>query len=55
MEVADWFVIAVTNFGPSFDFMPYVFAWSAGFTEAFGGILLALGLNTRITAFLLPV
>ena len=51
LEVADWFVLAVTDFGTPFDLMPHAFAWSASFTEAFGGILLALGLNTRITSF----
>lgn len=50
-EVADWFVLKVTEFGTPFNLMPEVFSWSAGFTEAFGGILLLLGLNTRITAF----
>jgi len=50
-EVADWFVVSVTQFGTPFNIMPEVFSWSAGFTEAFGGILLLLGLNTRITAF----
>ena len=50
-EVADWFVLKVTEFGAPFNLMPELFSWSAGFTEAFGGILLLLGLNTRITAF----
>lgn len=50
-EVADWFIVRVTEFGVPFNIMPEVFSWSAGFTEAFGGILLVLGLNTRITAF----
>ncbi|WP_339627675.1 DoxX family membrane protein [uncultured Maribacter sp.] len=50
-EVSDWFVKLVEQFGTPFTLMPEMFAWSAGFTEALGGILLMLGLNTRITAF----
>ena len=50
-EVSDWFVKLVEQFGTPFSLMPELFAWSAGFTEALGGILLMLGLNTRITAF----
>jgi putative oxidoreductase len=50
-EVSDWFIKLVEQFGPPFSQMPELFAWSAGFTEALGGILLILGLNTRITAF----
>lgn len=50
-EVSDWFVKLVEQFGTPFSLMPELFAWSAGFTEALGGILLILGLNTRITAF----
>lgn len=50
LEVADWFVQSVSDFGVPFTMMPYVFSWSACFTEAFGGILLILGLNTRITS-----
>ena len=30
---------------------PYLFAWSAGISELFGGIFLALGLFTRISSF----
>ncbi|MEH6772239.1 DoxX family membrane protein [Maribacter arcticus] len=50
-EVSDWFIKLVEQFGPPFSQMPELFAWSAGFTEALGGILLILGLNTRITPF----
>lgn len=50
-EVSDWFVELTKDFGLPFSLMPEVFAWSAGLTEALGGILLLLGLNTRITAF----
>ncbi len=50
-EVADWFVVEVSHFGPPFEYMPWLFAWSAGCTMTIGGILLILGLNTRATAF----
>jgi putative oxidoreductase len=50
-EVSDWFIKLVEQFGPPFSQMPELFAWYAGFTEALGGILLILGLNTRITPF----
>ena len=52
-EVSDWFIKLVEQFWPPFSQMPELFAWSANFTEALGGILLILGLNTRITAFFL--
>ncbi|WP_051941826.1 DoxX family membrane protein [Maribacter forsetii] len=55
LEVSDWFVALVTQFGIPFSFMPELFAWSAGLTEALGGILLILGLNTRMTAFFITV
>jgi len=55
LEVSDWFVELVKQFGIPFSYMPEFFAWSAGFTEALGGILLILGLNTRITAFFVTV
>ena len=51
LQVAPWFVEKVSNFGMPFSLMPKVFAWSAGFTTALGGILLIFGINTRITAF----
>ncbi|MDF4204431.1 DoxX family membrane protein [Maribacter sp. SA7] len=54
-EVSDWFVELVKQFGTPFSLMPELFAWSAGFTEALGGILLILGLNTRITSFFITV
>lgn len=47
------FVEDVANFGPPFDMMPLVFSWSAVITMAVGGILLIVGLNTRITSFFL--
>lgn len=35
--------------------MPVVFAWLAGLTELVGGVLLAIGLFTRPSAFLLLI
>lgn len=54
-EVSQEFIGIVTAFGAPFDMMPGLFAWSAGFTEAWGGILLLLGLNTRMTAFFITI
>ncbi|MCA1590514.1 MAG: DoxX family protein [Acidobacteria bacterium] len=34
---------------------PTFFAWAAGFSEFFGGILLAIGLSTRPAAFFIAV
>lgn len=50
-EVSDLFIDIVKQFGLPFSIMPEIFSWSAGFTEAMGGLLLILGLNTRITSF----
>ena len=52
LEVSDEFVAYIAYQEYPFDTMPHLFAWSIGFLEAFGGLLLILGLNTRITAFL---
>ncbi|CAN0604781.1 unnamed protein product, partial [Ectocarpus sp. 12 AP-2014] len=38
-EVSDSFVELTKDFGLPFSLMPEVFAWSAGLTEALGGIL----------------
>jgi putative oxidoreductase len=51
LEVSDEFVGLIANQGYPFDVFPDLFAWSIGFMEAFGGLLLILGLNTRVTAF----
>jgi putative oxidoreductase len=45
------FVEDVSNFGSPFDIMPLVFSSSAVITMGLGGILMILGLNTRITSF----
>lgn len=52
-EVAFWFPNDVAEYGGIFALMPAFFAWMGAFSEAVGGLLLALGLLTRINAFLL--
>ena len=51
LEVSDEFITEISMQGHPFDTTPKLFAWSICFMEAFGGILLILGLNTRMTAF----
>lgn len=52
-EVAAWFPKDVAEYGGIFAFAPVFFAWMGAFSEAVGGLLLALGLKTRIASFLL--
>ncbi|WP_298420687.1 DoxX family protein [uncultured Kordia sp.] len=52
-EVAAWFPEDVANYGGIFAVFPVFFAWMGAFSEAVGGIFLALGLQTRIASFLL--
>jgi len=52
-EVAFWFPDDVAAFGPPFSWFPALFAWMAAFSEAFGGIFWMLGLQTRLTSFLI--
>ena len=52
-EVAAWFPEDVANFGGIFAAFPVFFAWMGAASEAIGGLFLALGLNTRIFAFLI--
>ncbi len=52
-EVAAWFPEDVAAFGGLFALAPVFFAWMAGFSEAVGGLLLALGLKTRLASFLI--
>lgn len=47
---SDGFIGAVGNMGFP---LPALFAWSAGLSEFLGGILIALGLMTRVNAFFL--
>ncbi|RPD44099.1 DoxX family protein [Hymenobacter sediminis] len=51
-EVAYWFPNDVAVFGGVFAIFPAFFAWIAAFSEAVGGLLLVLGLQTRLAAFL---
>ncbi|MCB9081951.1 MAG: DoxX family protein [Lewinellaceae bacterium] len=50
-EVADWFPQDVAQFGIPFSLAPTLFAWMGAASEAIGGILLALGFQTRLAAF----
>lgn len=52
-EVAFWFPNDVAAYGGIFAVLPGFFAWMGAFSEAVGGLLLALGLGTRISAFLI--
>jgi len=52
-EVAAWFPVDVAEYGGIFAMFPVFFAWMGAFSEAVGGIFLALGWHTRIAAFLL--
>lgn len=52
-EIAYWFPNDVANFGGVFKLFPTFFAWMGGFSEAVGGIFLAIGLNTRIASSLI--
>ena len=52
-EVAAWFPEDVASYGGIFAIAPTFFAWMAAFSEAVGGLLLALGLQTRISAVLI--
>ncbi|MGB5243074.1 MAG: DoxX family membrane protein [Lutimonas sp.] len=52
-EVAAWFPEDVAAYGGIFALFPVFFAWMGAFSEAVGGLLLALGLQTRIASFLI--
>ena len=52
-EIVDWFPTDVAAYGGLFAMAPVFFAWMAGFSEAVGGLLLALGLKTRVASFLI--
>ncbi len=52
-EVAAWFPEDVASYGGIFGLAPVFFAWMGAFSEAVGGVLLALGLQTRVAAFLI--
>jgi putative oxidoreductase len=52
-EVSAWFPEDVAQYGGIFAIAPVFFAWMGAFSEAVGGIFLALGLQTRIASFLI--
>ncbi|RNC87193.1 MAG: DoxX family protein [Winogradskyella sp.] len=52
-EVAAWFPEDVKAYGGIFAMFPIFFAWMGAFSEAVGGMLLALGIGTRIWSFLI--
>lgn len=54
-EVAFWFPNDVAEYGGIFAMFPIFFAWMGAFAEAVGGILLVLGLQTRLAGFLLVI
>ena len=52
-EVVYWFPLDVAEFGGLFAMFPIFFAWMGAFSEAVGGMFLALGLQSRVAAFLI--
>ncbi|AWA31440.1 DoxX family protein [Flavobacterium magnum] len=52
-EVAFWFPNDVAAYGGVFALCPALFAWMGAFSEGVGGLLLVLGLQTRIASFLI--
>ncbi len=52
-EVAAWFPEDVAAYGGIFALAPVFFAWMGAFSEAVGGLFLALGLKTRVASFLI--
>jgi putative oxidoreductase len=52
-EVAFWFPQDVAGYGGVFALAPGLFAWLGAFAEGIGGIMLLLGLQTRIAGFLI--
>ncbi len=52
-EVAAWFPEDVAEYGGIFALFPVLFAWLGAFSEAVGGLFLAIGLQTRIASFLI--
>lgn len=55
LEVAAWFPADVAEFGGIFAIFPWFFAWMGAASEAIGGILLMLGLQTRIASFFILI
>lgn len=54
-QVAKWFPEDVAQFGVPFSWAPWLFAWLGAASEAIGGLFLALGLGTRISAFFIAM
>lgn len=52
-EVSAWLPSDVAEYGGIFALFPVFFAWMGAFSEAVGGLFLALGLKTRIASFLI--
>ena len=52
-EVAFWFPNDVETYGGIFAAFPVFFAWMGAFAEAVGGLLLLVGLQTRVASFLI--
>lgn len=52
-EVVYWFPQDVAAYGGIFKLFPIFFAWMGAFSEAFGGILLLIGFQTRLASFLI--
>ncbi len=52
-EVAFWFPTDVAAYGGIFAIFPVFFAWMGAFSEAVGGLFLALGVQTRVFSFLM--
>lgn len=52
-EVAYWFPHDVAQYGGIFAIAPIFFAWMGAFSEGIGGLLLLLGIQTRIASFLI--
>ena len=50
-HVASWFPEDVAKFGAPFSLAPWFFAWMGAASEAIGGLFLAVGLGTRVSAF----
>ena len=51
IKVSDVTVEIVRKGEAPIDLMPEVFAWSIGFMEAYGGLLMLFSLNTRLIPF----
>ncbi len=52
-EVSAWFPEDVATYGGIFAMAPVFFAWMGAFSEAVGGLFLAIGLKTRLAALLI--